>query len=312
MKKLITVLAGGVLLAGTATLVLWFQLRAEREQGATLASRSAAPEMLEMAEVMVPGLPPPAAGTSTNVPGTAPIATAASSPPQRPVAGDALPSPKTAAPAAASATDPVTGMMKAMMQEMYPDLAAELGLTPAQAEHFLDVFATQQGESSTQFMGLMAGSSLDAGQRRQLQQQMLDKERADQEELRRMLGSKYPRWEEYQSTAEARQQVNELRTGLAAIGKPLTEPQSKALVIAFAADASRLREEDQLWVTTSAARNSPNLMRERMEREIEGQRRLVDLAAPHLDAAQLEHFRRKNEQAMAMVSSMLGMMGDEK
>lgn len=290
MKKFVAALAAGVLLVGTATLVLWFQLRAEREHGAVLASRSAAPQMVEMAEVMVPGLAPTAGTTSADVPAAAPAT----------------------APAPASATDPVTGMLKAMMQQLYPDLATELDLTAPQAEQFLDLFARQQGETSTQFMGLMAGGTVDAAQRQQLQRQMLDKERADQEELRKVLGSKYPRWEEYQSTAQARQQVNELRTGLAAIGKPLTEPQSNALVVAFAADASRSREEDQVWVTTNAARNSPNLMRERMERQIEGQRRLVELATPHLDAAQLEHFRRKNEQDLAMVSSMLGMMGGGK
>jgi hypothetical protein len=235
-------------------------------------------------------------------------APAAAAPPA--AANEAVPTPKPApGVTAARAADTISDMMRAMMLQMYPDLAAELDLTPAQAEQFMDVFARQQGDSGTQFMGLMGGSTVDAGQRQQLQRQMLDKERADQAELRRILGSKYQRWEEYQSTAEARLQVNELRTALAASGSPLTDPQASALVVAFAADASRSREEDQAWVATDAARNSPNLMRERMEREIEGQRRLVDLAAPHLNAAQLEQFRRKNDQDIAMVSSMLGMLG---
>jgi hypothetical protein len=307
MRKTISVLAAGVLMAGTAALVLWLQLRDERERGAALALHAEATQVVATAQAAAVAPAPQQSAAATDPGASLPAPTTAAAPA---VATGAVPAPKPAPVAAAArAADPMSDMMRAMMLQMYPDLAAELDLTPAQAEQFMDVFARQQGDSGTQFMGLMGGSTVDAGQRQQLQRQMLDKERADQAELRRILGSKYQRWEEYQSTAEARLQVNELRTALAASGSPLTDPQASALVVAFAADASRSREEDQAWVATDAARNSPNLMRERMEREIEGQRRLVDLAAPHLNAAQLEQFRRKNDQDIAMVSSMLGMLG---
>jgi hypothetical protein len=314
MRKLVALLAAGVLMAGTATLVIWFQLRAERERGAELAARASAPESAEVAQMVAagPALQAPADPSDvTAAPTRAPAPPLRSSLPESSATAAVLP-PKATPAIAASAADPISGMMKSMMRQMYPDLAAELDLSPAQAEQFLELFISQQAQNGTQFIGLMGGGSMDAAQRQRLQQQMVDKERADEGELRKVLGSKYPRWEEYQSIAEARQQVNQLRTALATGGKPLTEPQSQALVAAFAADASRSRDDERAWMATDAARNSPNLMRERMQRQIEGQRRLVDLAAPHLDGTQLEHFRRQNEQAVIMATSMLGMMGSEK
>src|SRR5688572_16939251 len=131
MRKLVALLAAGVLMAGTATLVIWLQLRVERERGAELAAQSATPEIREMAEVVVPPLQPPAETRAVQVASSSAAAPAAPpSPPPSSASATALPQEAAPAPAAGPA-DPVSGMMKVMMRQMYPDLAIELDLDPA-------------------------------------------------------------------------------------------------------------------------------------------------------------------------------------
>ncbi len=289
MKKLVNGLVAAVLVATAVSLVLWFQLRAERERGVELASRTDVPPMMEMAEVLVQPMvaSPPAAETGS----------ASASP---------VPSP------AAAPADPMTGMMRAMMQQTYPDLAEELDLTASEAAQFLELFARLQSETGTQFMDLMTGGTMDAARRQQRQLEMLEKERADETALRRQLGNKYPRWEQYQSKAEARATVNELRKSLATVGNPLTDQQAEALVTIFANDALRDDQEERAWLQSNAARSSPNLLVERMQRQFDRQKRWVDLAAPRLDTVQLEHFRSTIAQQEAMLGAMMGMMGGGK
>ena len=314
MKKLVTVLAAAVVMAGTASLALWWQLRAERERGAELAARVApvpAP-LVELPEtLLLPVAPPPAApdaGPAGAPPTPAQTASSGAAP-----ASAAVPpaAPLQQAPAQA-VVDPMAGMVHSMMRQLYPDLAAEMGMTDAEASGFLNLYVRQQSETSAQFMDLMAGGAMDPGRRQQRQREMLEKERADEAALRQHLGNKYPRWEEYQSKAEARVTVDELRKSLATVGNPLTDQQADALLTIFAGDATRARQEDRAWMQSDAARNSPNLMVEQLQRQLERQKRWVDLAAPRLDSTQLDHFRSTVEQQTAMLSAMMGMMGGGK
>lgn len=293
MKKLVTGLAAAVLVAATVSLVLWFQLRGERERGMELAASLGDAPMTEMAEVLVQPMvappPPPGAGQA----GTTPVPSRAAVPANAPA-------------------DPMAGLMQAMMQQTYPDLAEELDLTASEAAQFLELFARLQNETGMQFMDLMTGGTMDAARRQQRQLEMLEKERADEAALRRQLGNKYPRWEQYQSKAEARMTVNELRKSLATVGNPLSDQQAEALVTIFANDALRDDEEERAWLQSAAARNSPNLLVERMQRQFDRQKRWVDLAAPRLDSVQLEHFRSTIAQQEAMLGAMMGMMGGAK
>lgn len=308
MKKLVTALVVAVLLAGTVSLGLWWQLRTERERAEELAAR-AAPPMTEMAEVLVQPVAPSFPATDSGP------ASTTSAPPRDapPGAASTAADPVGRQPGPTQrAADPMAGMMEVMIRQSYPDVAEELGLTDAEASEFLSLFMRLQSETGTQFMDLMTGGTMEAGRRQQRQLQMLEKERADEAALRRHLGNKYPRWEEYQSNAEARATVNELRTSLATIGNPLTDQQADALVTVFASDASRAREEEQAWLQSDAARSSSNLMVERLQRQFDRQKRWVDLAAPRMDAGQLDHFRSTIEQQSAMVNAMMGMMGGGK
>lgn len=312
MNKLVTALAAAVLMAGTVSLGLWWQLRAERERGAELAARVAPTPMVEMAEVLVQPMGPSSPVTDAGPAGTTPAPRSEALAGTAPAATAVAPAPGRQPGPAQPAADPMTGMMEAVIRQSYPDVAGELGLTDAEASQFLSLFVRLQSETGTQFMDLMTGGTMDAGRRQQRQLQMLEKERADEAALRQHLGNKYPRWEEYQSKAEARATVNELRTALATVGNPLTDPQADALVTIFASDASRVREEERAWLQSDAARGSSNLMVERMQRQLDRQKRWVELAAPRLDAEQLVHFRSTIEQQTVMLNAMMGMMGGGK
>jgi hypothetical protein len=201
-------------------------------------------------------------------------------------------------------------MMRSVMSQMYPDIATELDLTAEETGRLFDLLVKQQEELSADSMGLLTGGGNPAAMQ-DIQRRIVEKERAHEQELSAMLGSKYAKWEQYQSTAAARQQVSQLRTTLAASGNPLSEAQEKSLVAAFAREQGRIEREEREWMRSSAALSSPNMLQESVKRQVDGMRRQVELAAPILDASQLSQFRRQVDQQASMVGAMLGMMGGQ-
>jgi hypothetical protein len=204
--------------------------------------------------------------------------------------------------------DAMGSMMRTAMLAMYPDVGAELDLTPDEVDKLFDLLARQQQELMTDSAGLFAGAN-DPAATQELMRKTTEKEQAHQREQEVMLGGKYPKWQEYQSTAAARQQVAQLRTVLGASGNPLSEAQEKSLVAAFAREQARSEREMREWSTSSAAMNSPNIVQETMQQAVAAQRRRVEVAAPILDATQLGQFRRQVDQQARMLEAMSGMMG---
>lgn len=317
MKKLVVVLGAGVLVVGIAAANLWQDLRAEREQNRQLAAQAVA--------VPAPGPPVPVAPMSPpdpvappSVALTAAAPTTASSEPEPPAPPAAAPAsqepaadanPLAAALANPQATEFVRSMMSSMMAQMYPDLAEELDLSPEEAQKFLTLLASQQGDLGTQSLQLMTGGAGNPAAMQDLQRKLIEQQRAHEAEVARTLGSRYPRWQAYQATAAARQQVNQLGTALSAAGRPLSESKTQALVAAFARELEQAQKEEREWSESEAALNSPNMIGESLQRAAESQRRTIDIAAPHLDAEQLALYRRQVEQTISMTGAMMGLMG---
>jgi hypothetical protein len=315
MKKLVVVLGAGVLVVGIAAANLWQDLRAEREQNRQLAAQAAA--------VPAPGPPPvPVAPSSPPEPVappavalTAAAPTAASSEPKPAAAAPATQGPAANAnPLAAALANPqatefVRSMMSSMMAQMYPDLAEELDLSPEEAQKFLALLASQQGDLGTESLQLMTGGAGNPAATQDLQRKLIEQQRANEAEVARTLGSRYPRWQAYQATAAARQQVDQLSTALSAAGRPLSESKTQGLVAAFARELEQAQKEEREWSESDAAVNSPNMMAETLQRAAESQRRTIDIAAPHLDAEQLALYRRQVEQTISMTGAMMGLMG---
>lgn len=302
MKKIVVVLAVAVLGAGVVAARLWLGLSEERERHGELATRLAT---LESAPAQRSGIPAPVAAPalqSTAVDSPTVAAQASRDEAARsPMAGllEAMQGPE--------GRDAMGSMLRSAMLQMYPDVGTELDLTPEEVDKLFDLLVRQQLALTTDSVGLLTGAS-DATVMQELVRQSAEKEQANQREVAALLGGKYSQWEEYQSTAAARQQVAQLRATLGG-STPLSEAQEKSLVAAFAREQARTEREMREWTASSAAMNSPNMVQESMQRAVEGQRRLVEVAAPILDAGQLGQFRRQVEQQARMLDAMSGMMG---
>jgi hypothetical protein len=196
------------------------------------------------------------------------------------------------------------------LTQEYPDIEQELGITAQEKEKLFDLLVEQEQfvqQQDQDFAGMMRALQ-DPAAAREMQRKMVDVERAQEAKMSAFLGGKYQKWEEYQGTVAARHEVDQLRSSLAAIGNPLSEAQSRQLVAAFAAEQSRSRKEDREWNNSSAALNSPNLIQESMQREADSQNRLVDVASPILNTAQLDRYKRQAEQETTMMRAAMEMM----
>jgi hypothetical protein len=191
------------------------------------------------------------------------------------------------------------------MAQMYPDIEQEMGLTRQEKEKLFDLMSSEGLDSAD----LLLADTQDPAARREVQRKMVESTRTQEAKLAALLGSKYPKWADYQSTAAARQEVDQLRRALSASGNPLSDAQSAQLVAAFADKRKRSDKENRDWSTSSAAIDSPDMMQEMMQREADSQLRLVDVAAPILDAAQMSRYKRQVEQQAAMLRATMGLMG---
>lgn len=313
MKKPVLVLAAGVVLAGSVATYLWLDLRATREQGVALAARLSALESGQHQAVSVPPAPVSQAlepQTAVAVPVVAAVQSVAPAPPQVP----ATPQPAASvanAPAAAMLQAPqgqdfTRSMMRNVMSQMYPDVQKELGLTAAETERLFTLLSGDEDDLIGDSMRLMSGN-LTADERKALEKKLVDSERIQEEKVAALLGSRYPKWQEYQATSAARQQVSALRTTLSYSGNPLSKTQEEALVTAFAAKQSRaMKEERDSMNSTVTLLENP--MQESMQAALKAQREMVDVAAPHLNAEQLALFRRQVQQQEQMMSATMGML----
>jgi hypothetical protein len=309
MNKITGPLAVAVVLAGTAAIHFWTQLEAKRLEAAELAVRETALKSALSLQADALKLPEPA--TSVVMPSAQPAAAQApiAAPPATQPAASSAASPPLKGLMEAMATpegmDATRSMMRAMMAQMYPDVEQELGLTPAEKQKLFDLLS-DPGQDP---MAFMASGAQDAAAREEMQRKMVESARAQEAKLSALLGSKYPKWQDYQSTAQARQQVDQLRRTLSGGGTPLSEVQTNQLVTAFAAEQKRADKETRDWSMSVAAINSPDMMQETVKRTIESQSRLVGVAAPILDTAQLDRFKRQVEQQTTMLRATMSMMG---
>lgn len=319
MKKNVVILVAGVALVGAAAAMLWLDLRSERAQGSELAARIAALEAAPAMQATAPEAPgaavpsaqanqietapPPAPSPATASAPAAVVPPAAGQTAAQPPAGlfEALATPQGA--------EMANNLMRGMMRQMYPDIGEEMGLSPQEVDAFFDLLARQQQEITADTFGLMSGNVQDPAARRDMQRRLQEKGRQHEAELAAHLGVRHAQWEDYQATAAARVQANELKTMLAGGAEPLSDQQYERLVAAFSTETKRLTAEERAWSQSAAAVDSPNMIQETLQRAMGAQRQMLDVAKPHLSAAQEAQFRRQVEQQMSMMQAMMGMSG---
>src|SRR5690606_25851340 len=324
MDRKFWILAAAVLVAGAAAAKLWVDLRSDRAQGNELAARIAA---LEAAPpVAPPSMPQSApdtvagavqsAGADSAPPAPAPAtrpATAVTPPANAPA--QAAPGPQQSSAAALAGMmqnrEMVRTMMRGAMGQMYPDLAEAMGFDQQETDAFFDLMARHQEEQAEDSAALLTAASQDAEARREIQRRLVEKQRQQENELSAYLGAKYGKWEEYQATSAARQSVDQLKARLAGAGNSLSDEQVSKLMDAFSAEQKRFLAETREWNHSTAAIESPNLMQETMQRTMASRRQLLDVARPHLTAAQNEQFRMQVDQESGMLQAVMGLMGGQ-
>lgn len=307
MKKPLLIGVGATLAMIVVAVQMWQSLRAEREQNEALESRVATLEAAALMPVVSATEPQSTAegsasgGVSAGAAVPAPRVPAAGQPAAAQAAPGSLVTPQTA--------DFALAMMRQMLLQQYPDLEQELGLTRAEADQFMQLLIRQQEQMGTESMAMfMGGGQQGAVDMQQMQRRMVEMEQTSEAEQEAMLGSRYPRWEEYQGVAAARTQVSQLRTALNAGGSPLSDAQAAALVTAFATEETRIQRDERQWMTSRAALESPNMMVEQVQRVGASRQQLVDAAAGVLNPEQLDLYRRQVEQQIAVLGATMGML----
>ena len=311
MKKLLLGCAGLALFASVMSVMLWRDLRAERELNAGLQAR--------LTEAEARGARPMALPLPTGRLPTAPAATARPEPAA--TEARAAPSPQTFVPSGRiierdMLQDPEyrkarLTQIRLQLPERYPGLAEELGLSPEQADRLFDLLAEHQLESTSTPLIVGANGQIDQTQLQERQRQQQELRARQDAALTAMLGdARMDKWREYQQTQAPRQQVMQLGRTLDAMGMPLSAAQRRPLTEAMVAEQTRQRQEQMAMSRELAASLGPGgprdpqtqarLQEENFRRQADSNRRLLDVAATHLTPRQLELYRSQLESQLTV------------
>jgi hypothetical protein len=302
MKTLNFVCAGLALVGGIVSAVLWRDLHAQRAlmaewQRAHPEVASAGPEKLSPSN-------PPSAGTLA-----AQTATAAEIPVARIVTPGAS---ERIALERQQLADPeyrrkAAAQLRTALQQDYPGLVEKLGLSPNEADRLFDLLAEQQLELRALPPLTLANSAPhDPSVLRGMIQVRQETQRRQEESLTSLLGDeRYARWQEYQQTRRARQQVaQQYAAPMKALGQPLNEAQEQALSAVLVAEGRRQQQEIQRLRATGEqprAVNAAQAMEETARRREESNGRVLAAAKPLLSGPQLESLRTILDQQVAIM-----------
>jgi hypothetical protein len=189
------------------------------------------------------------------------------------------------------------------LEERYPDLATELGLSPEDADKLLDLIAAHQTDGAMDLLELEG--SPDRAARADMARQLAQRQQAYEGEVATLLGDRYGKWQEYERGAMerqretlARRQLEQLRSAVSPAGNAVSDAQLQALHAALEAEQDRINQESRGLG-----------MQQELQRLAEDHRRLIDVASAHLNAQQLEGYRRHLQQQADMARMMMGATG---
>lgn len=188
--------------------------------------------------------------------------------------------------------------VRLQMPQNYPDVAKELGLSPAEAEEFFDLLAKQQINR----MVLTATSAADAKDTGMKEQRNLGNVvRKDQADIAEWLGpTRSQAWQEYQQSLGARKQVGQLRTTLSAAGYPLTDAQVGPLLATITSEQQRLNDTNRYPQYSPDPRAQMEYDKNSLEAMEESNERILGVARSYLDPRQLSALESLMVQRMVM------------
>jgi hypothetical protein len=266
MQKSTVALGATSLALALGCIYLWQQLRDERGASAQPGEQPA---------LAVPRDPPAAGSAAT-----------AGSEPTVSAPGAALPPVQTVPDARFINSRDNYGMS----MQLYPDLAQQLGLSPEQEKAVYDILAQQQLDVSAVSVVMGADGQISE----QSQRERDEVWRRHDADLAAYLGPvTWQRFQEYQTTLEARRAISSLGLQLGMSGEPLTESQQEPLLNDMLAEQQRRAREEQV-------RTYPNMdQRARIEAAIqnlkgreESYQRIMNSAGAYLAPAQLQFIQK--------------------
>lgn len=185
-----------------------------------------------------------------------------------------------------------------LMASSNPDVGEALGLSPEEEQKFLDLLAAHQ-EGMSDLFGIGADNAPLTAQDRAAT--LRERQQANEAELRAMLGSRYSQWQDYTQARTAWQHRRDLRAVFDSAGTPMTPAQDKALIAALSAEQGRITQETR--DAAAQGRTGADVLLQRYSPE--NRQRMLDAAAAHLTAQQLEGYRGMLERTAAQQQALV-------
>lgn len=314
MKKLLLVFGALLVMAGVVSTNLWLELKAEKQINAELTA--------QLTEArLVPRTAPASSGPAPSVApvpqAVAPAVPAAASP-VAPRSDSDVVMRATAAAISAAATASVTGtgesdLMKdpeyrkaqltqtrLRLAQSNPGLAVALGISEREANRLFQLMAEQQLKLTAELSAITAGGGVSATSI----EEMTRRTRSIEDPLRAELGeARYAQYQDYQRNVRpALTQVASIGSAMSSAGLPLTEAQSKGLAAVMLTETQRQRQVASIprpIPNPGAPRSIADSLQESLARQDENNKGILQAAAAHLNAAQLEVLQRQFDQQAA-------------
>jgi hypothetical protein len=152
--------------------------------------------------------------------------------------------------------DAMLAQQKVGLRQGSPNLARDLDLSPEQADRLFSTLAEQQLRSMETTSPMMWGEQSDPAQAQEYQRKAMEQQRANDTELKRVLGeAKYREYQEYQSLSGVRWEADRVRTALANAGVPLEESLTKPLLKTLQEQQQKMMQQMAAAAGSSATQN---------------------------------------------------------
>jgi hypothetical protein len=151
--------------------------------------------------------------------------------------------------------DAMLAQQKMGLRQSSPNLARDLDLSAEQSDRLFSTLAEQQMRSMENASPMVWGEQPDPAQMQEYQRKAMEQQRANDTELKRVLGeAKYREYQEYQSLSGVRWEADRVRTALANAGVPLDENLTKPLLKTLQEQQQKMLQQMSA-AASSAAQN---------------------------------------------------------
>lgn len=193
---------------------------------------------------------------------------------------------------------------KMMLMRSNPDVAKELDLTADQKDRLFGTLAEQSLRAMESVN--MREEPPDPTKLQELQRQAAEQQRANEAELRAVLGdAKYNEWQEYQATGGVRWEATRLRTSLANAGVPLDESLAKPLMKVL-----QEQQKQEMQRLEQYAANQPRAANRGFFTAVSGEN-VVQLMTNSVESLEKTQRRRREALAALLTPEQLEVIDDE-